>query len=99
MCYSRSAVLKRCTFLLGEQAASDLTVKRFCKEHQVSEAVFYYWRKKLRGEKEAAGVAAGFKELEVSINSHSFPGQVFAEYRGIRFYQEPSVSLLKQLIG
>ena len=86
-------------FLLGEQFASDLTVKQFCKEHQVSEAVFYYWQKKLKGEKPAKVSRVGFKEIGVKAENNSFSEHLFAEYKGIRFYQEPSVSLLKQLIG
>jgi hypothetical protein len=86
-------------YLLGEQAAGDLTVKQFCKEHRLSEAVFYYWQKKLKGEKRAKASSAGFKEITVKADKNTLPEQVFAEYKGIRFYQEPSVSFLKQLIG
>jgi hypothetical protein len=86
-------------FLLGEQASSGLTVKEFCKGHHLSQAVFYYWQKKFRGEGTVKGVAAGFREIEVKAENNPVSGHVFAEYRGIRFYQEPSVSLLKQLIG
>ncbi|HVU97305.1 MAG TPA: hypothetical protein VHE34_18875 [Puia sp.] len=49
---NKSLQLKRSVeemqYLLGEQAAGDLTVKQFCKEHRLSEAVFYYWQKKLK---------------------------------------------------
>lgn len=86
-------------YLISEQAASDLTVKQFCKEHQLSEAVFYYWQKKLKGEKPRGVASAGFKEIAVNAGNNAFSEQLFAEYKGIRFYQEPSVSFLKQLIG
>jgi hypothetical protein len=86
-------------YLMGEQASSGLSVKQFCKEHHVSEAVFYYWQKKLKGEKPAKASRAGFREIAVKIDNNSFPAQLFAEYKGVRFYQEPSVSFLKQLIG
>lgn len=86
-------------YLLEEQSSGGLTVKQFCKEHHLSEAMFYYWQKKLRGKGSAKGTGSGFKEIGVSQSINSFSGQVFAEYRGILFYQEPSVSLLKQLIG
>jgi hypothetical protein len=85
-------------YLISEQAAGVLTVKQFCKEHQLSEAVFYYWQKKLKGEPRGLA-SAGFKEIAVNAGNNVFSEQLFAEYKGIRFYQEPSVSLLKQLIG
>ena len=86
-------------YLINEQAASDLTVKQFCKEHRTSEAVFYYWQKKLKGDKPGKVSRAGFKEIAVKADTKAFSEHLFAEYKGIRFYQEPSVSLLKQLIG
>ena len=85
--------------MLGEQAVGDLTVKQLCKEHHLSEAVFYYWRKKFKGEKRAKASRVGFKQITVKADRNTFSEQVFAEYKGIRFYQEPSVSFVKQLIG
>lgn len=85
-------------FLLDEQASRGLTVKEFCREHHLSQAVFYYWQKKLKaqgGLKESTG----FREIAVKTENSPVSGGVFAEYRGIRFYQEPSASLLRQLIG
>jgi hypothetical protein len=86
-------------YLISEQAAGELTVKQFCEEHQLSEAVFYYWQKKLKGEKPRSLSSGGFREIAVTGGNEAYGGQLFAEYKGIRFYQEPSVSLLKQLIG
>ena len=86
-------------FLLNGQASSGLSVKQYCKEHHVSEAVFYYWQKKLKGEKAAKVSRAGFKKIAVNADNKLFSEYLFAEYKGIRFYQEPSVSFLKQLIG
>ena len=86
-------------YLIQEQASGDLSVKQFCKEHRISEAVFYYWQKKCRHKNNVKGVGAGFKEIGVIGSIPASPGHVYAEYKGILFYQEPSVSLLKQLIG
>ena len=86
-------------FLLDEQSSGGLTVKEFCKDHHLPQAVFYYWQKKLRAEVAIKESPAGFREIAVKAENGSMSGKVFAEYRGIRFYQEPSVSLLKQLIG
>lgn len=86
-------------YLLREQAAGDLSVKQFCKEQGLSEAVFYYWRKKLKGEKRAKVSKAGFREIAVKTGINAFSEPLFAEYKGVRFYQEPSAALLKQLMG
>lgn len=84
-------------YLLGEQAEGDLTVKQFCKEHRLYEAVFYYWQKKLKGDKPVKASKAGFKEITVKAENNTFSEHVFAEYKGIRFYQEPSVFVLEAI--
>lgn len=86
-------------FLLKEQSSSGLTVKQFCQDQHLSQAIFYYWQKRLRGEAANTKASAGFKQMAVKSEDNSYGGQLFAEYKGIRFYQEPSVAFLKQLIG
>ena len=85
-------------YLLGQQASGGQTVKHFCKEQRLSVAMFYYWQKKLRSPGEMLPSGPGFQELD-RIAVASSVGELFAEYKGIRFYQEPSASLLKELIG
>ncbi len=86
-------------YLLEEQSRSGLVVKEFCKEQRLSPAVFYYWQKKFRGQHMISSAPMGFKEIALHEHGNRVVGDVYAEYKGIRFYQEPSASLLKQLIG
>lgn len=86
-------------FLLEDQSRSGLTVKAFCKERGIKEAGFYYWQQKFRREKGGKVVSRGFQEIALDEGSNHKDRFVFAEYKGILFYQEPSASLLKQLIG
>jgi len=86
-------------FLLDEQASSGLTVKQFCNDHHLSQGIFYYWQKRLRGEVANKKGPAGFRQIAVKPENCFSNGQLFAEYKGIRFYQEPSVAFLKQLMG
>jgi hypothetical protein len=86
-------------YLLEEQSRSGLIVKEFCKEQRLSAAVFYYWQKKFRRQHAINTVSMGFKEIALNEHSSRVSGDVYAEYKGIRFYQEPSASLLRQLIG
>lgn len=59
-------------YLLAEQGAGDLTVKEFCKKHQLSQAALYYWQKKLKGQKSGELSSVGFKEIAVSAGSSAF---------------------------
>jgi hypothetical protein len=86
-------------YLLEEQSRSGLVVKDFCKEHGLSPGVFYYWQKKFRQQHTISIAPLGFKEIALHDHSNRTIGDVYAEYKGIRFYQEPSALLLKQLIG
>lgn len=85
--------------LIGEQKASQVPVKDFCKQHGLSQAAYYYWQKKFRRSQQAgSGQPGGFillkKEPELSPG-----GALFAEYKGLKFYQQVSVSFLRELIG
>jgi hypothetical protein len=86
-------------YLLEEQSRSGIVVKEFCKEQCLSPSVFYYWQKKFRQQLPISSTPMGFKEIALHDHSNRIIGDIYAEYKGIRFYQEPSASLLKQLIG
>ena len=84
-------------FLLDQQLSGGQNIKQFCEANNLSTAVFYYWQKKFRQRGANTTDKAGF--LELGLRADSPAGQVFAEYKGIRFYQEPSAAFLRQLIG
>jgi hypothetical protein len=87
--------------LLASQARGELSVKQFCDLHGLSPAKYYYWQKRYKDSLTVGGVeASGFTLLELREPPDEVTkGSLFAEYKGIRFYREPSVELLKQLIA
>lgn len=85
--------------LLREQSVSNLSVKDFCVVHGLSVATWYYWHKKFHNHQLADNPAGNSFSLLVPQEAIGDNGRLYAEFKGIRFYQEPSASLLKSLIG
>ena len=87
--------------LVMEQSVSQLTVKKFCEQNELSAGMYYYWQKKYRSAQAAVSrQAGGFTVLEPCEQQESSLAEgLFAEYKGIRFYRQPSVDFFKQLIG
>jgi hypothetical protein len=50
---------------VAEQAASGLSAAAFCRDRSVAPALFYQWRRRLRGDtaEASAAAAAGFVEM------------------------------------
>jgi hypothetical protein len=74
-----------------------VTIKEFCKQHKVTEGSFYTARKRHGGVTSAKKRSTGF----IAIKRSSFDqpvGTLFAEVKGIRFYQPVPVDYLKALI-
>lgn len=88
--------------LIADHEASSMTVKDFCELYDLSPSTYHYWKKKYhtRLENKPMGNQSGFTLLKVTEPQEESTAQdLFAEYRGIRFYREPSVSFLKALIS
>jgi len=87
--------------LLAGQASGELSVKQFCDLHGLLPAKYYYWQKRYKDSLTVGGgEARGFTVLEVREPADEVTkSSLFAEYKGIRFYREPSVEFLKQLIA
>lgn len=86
--------------LLAEHASTGLTVKQFCEQKGLSSGMFYYWQKKYKTGLAGDRGAGGFTLLALEGRSEEqTAGDLFAEYKGIRFYQQPSADFFKQLIG
>ncbi len=84
--------------LIAEHEASTMTVKDFCELYDLSVGRYYYWQKKYHARLEDKPIVnqSSFTLLNVTESQEVSSAQdLFAEYRGIRFYQEPSVSFLK----
>ncbi len=78
--------------------AGNISVKEFAAAFQISEATYYNWRKKYQA-KEQAFPPAGFTQVDLSgLQEEQVRGEIFAEYRGIIFYQRVDVAYLKALL-
>jgi hypothetical protein len=88
--------------LIAEHEASSMTVKDFCELYDLSPGTYHYWQKKYHARLENKPIKnqSNFTLLKLTDLQEESNAQVpFAEYRGIRFYREPSVSFLKALIS
>lgn len=87
--------------LIAEQEASTMTVKDFCELYDMAQGTYYYWQKKYHASKGIVKEEQGrFTLLEIRADEQEVVEEgLFAEYKGIRFYREPSVSFLKSLIS
>jgi hypothetical protein len=85
--------------LVQEQQAGELPIKAFCELKKVSEACYYYWRKKYINQAKAVGEsqAENFSLLQLAADEHN-GAQLFAEYNGLKLYKEVPVSYLKELM-
>jgi transposase-like protein len=81
------------------EQGGNISVKEFAAAFQVSEATFYNWRKRYRAKETKAGPAAGFIPVDMSeVQAPESQGGIFAEFRGIVFYQRVEASYLKSLL-
>lgn len=81
------------------EEAGNISIKEFSAAFQVSEATFYNWRKRYRAKSHQHG-PAGFVPVDMSsVQAETeVSGRVFAEYRGIIFYQRVEPAYLKSLL-
>jgi transposase-like protein len=81
------------------EQAGNISVKDFAAAFQVSEATFYNWRKRYRAKDSQQLPAAGFIPVDMSeVQAPEKPRRIFAEFRGIVFYQRVEPSYLKSLL-
>ena len=96
-----SAVRRRREQMLELLSAFDksqgLSVKSFCKLHQISEASFYSARKRYRAVTSAAKVSSGFIALTQAVMKDP-SGALFAEVGGIKLYRPVPADYLKALV-
>ena len=88
--------------LIAEHESSSMTVKEFCELYDLSTSNYYYWQKKYWASqgKDGGSEGAGFTLLRRDTEPAPAVSQsLFAEFKGIMFYQQPSAALLKELIG
>ena len=81
------------------ESAGNISIKEFAAAFEVSTATVYNWRKRYKSRGKTDEPAVGFIPVDLS-SLHSGPayGQVFAEFRGIIFYQQVEPAYLKALL-
>jgi len=81
--------------LLSEYENSGLSAKDYCKLHQINKVYLARWLKRYGNNKPSQGfIAVRTPEECIEYNE-----VLFAEYRGIRFYQAVDPSYLKALVS
>jgi len=79
--------------------AGNISVKDFTTAFQISAATFYNWKKRYGNQSSKANAPVGFINVDLSpVQQERVPGSIFAEYRGIIFYQRVEPSYLKALL-
>ena len=80
-----------------------MSVKAFCMHHGLSEPTYYYWRKRYRAIQQAGNSGPGgftlLKQEPDLLLPLSHCGALFAEYKGIKIYQQVPARFLRELIG
>lgn len=97
----RQSLTEREIFSAIEQyeQAGNISVKEFAAAFQVSEATFYNWRKRYRAKDKQNTPGRGFIPVDMSeIQVATSQDRIFAEFRGIVFYQRVEASYLKSLL-
>jgi hypothetical protein len=80
------------------EKSDSISVKEFCEMQDISNATFYNWQKIYRSRNE--NDSNGFVSLEVSAPAvEQTEGTLFAEFKGLKFYQQVSASFLKELVS
>ena len=83
--------------LLNEFTDGGLTIKEFCIQHSITEAVFHMWRS--RYSDGLPNNKGGFVTLKQTGSGRAFNDALFAEVNGIRIYQVVSAGYLKELLA
>ena len=81
--------------ILVSYESSGLSMKEFCKRHQIKVLYLTRWLKRYR----SANQTKGFVELRPGPEPTAPMAGLFAEYRGIHFYQPVDPSYLKTLLS
>jgi hypothetical protein len=77
--------------------AGNISVKEFAAAFQISEATYYNWRKRYQAKHVIP--RSGFVEVDLSgLRNEEGRGEIFAEFRGITFYQRVDAAYLKALL-
>lgn len=82
--------------LIAEYKRSALTVKEYCADKGINSGTFYCWLSKYRNNKHKQATSAF---VPVMIKEDHTEGNLYAEYKGLKFYKPMGVEFFKALIG
>jgi hypothetical protein len=85
--------------LIKEQQTGTMTVKEFCEVNKISEALYYYWRKKYQDNTKSVNEPQPDSFSLLQLGEEERYGCLFAEYKGLKLYQPVAVSYLKELMS
>ena len=83
--------------IIAEYKKGQRTVKEFCSDKGINTGTFYCWLSKQRKSNKLPNSSPAF--VSVKIKEEQSHENVFAEYKGLKFYQPMSVEFFKALIG
>ncbi|WP_143151019.1 IS66 family insertion sequence element accessory protein TnpA [Chitinophaga sancti] len=86
--------------LISEQVNTGRSVKSICDQHNIQSSNWFYWQKKYHQRQISSnGDESSFTLLQITpdLITPNDPG-IFAEYKGIKLYQQVSASFLRELI-
>jgi transposase-like protein len=92
---------ERIASLIAEREQSGIPIKEFCKSHQISQAAYYYWRRKLVNKNNRSSESQpAFTMLNFESEAS---GSLFCEITTagggrLRFYQPVPASFLQSLL-
>jgi hypothetical protein len=78
------------------ESSKDITIKEFCRQHQLGEGTFYNFRKRYRQHSSKADRTGKFIAI-TSVSQERVAERLFAEVNGIRLYQPVTAEYLKSL--
>ena len=83
--------------IIAEYKKGQRTVKEFCSDKGINTGTFYCWLSKQRKNNKPPKLSPAF--VSVKIKEEQPQENVFAEYKGLKFYQPMSAEFFKALIG
>ena len=84
--------------LIQEQQTGNLPIKTFCELKGISEACYYYWRKKYIKKSEPSNEPQAEQFRLLKLEEDRNDTGLFAEYKGLKFYREVPANYLKELM-
>jgi Transposase len=79
--------------MIDEYEQSGFSVEDYCQVNELNESTFRSWLARYRSKEESPGF------VSVTIPADLHEGSVFAECRGIKFYQRVEASYLKEILS